>query len=226
MMEEVRQTMGAILSIRESFSIDTLKSMTEAQWTTSPDAILQKSGREVFASFGLPTFGEPSVKELRPQGFLYRLNTSGFYNPITGECNVEADLHLLQIPFVKAHEWTHAQGITDEGDANFLAYWICIMSDDPSYAYSGHLAYWRYLMRDLKKNFPEHYEEVQQKVIVGVRKDLAEIYESINKYPEFMPRFRDQVYNTYLKTQGISDGMASYNRIVIMVVAHKREKRI
>lgn len=226
LMEEVRQTMESLLAMRIEMGVDTTQAISEVYEGTGEDSMLYLAGEEVFAMLGLPLYGDPKVKKLRPNGFLHRINTSGFYNPITGECNLESDLHPLQVPFVAAHEWTHAQAITDEGDANFLGFLICVHSEDAFHKYSGLLTYWRYLLSDLRRNNPDNYELVQNQVNVGIKKDLLEIKESLYKYPEFMPKMRDVVYNSYLKTHGVTDGMASYNRIVTMVITYKRERKI
>lgn len=226
LMEEVRQTMETLLALRIEMKIDTTQAISEVYEGTGEDSLLYLAGKDILFMLGLPIYGDPKVKKLRPDGFLHRFNTSGFYNPITGECNLEADLHPLQVPFVAAHEWTHSQGITDEGDANFLGFLICMNSADPFHRYSGLLTYWRYLLRDLRRNSPENYEMVQGQVKVGIKKDLLEIKESLYKYPEFMPQIRDMVYNSYLTTHGVKDGMESYNRIVTMVITYKRERKI
>jgi len=225
--EEFKSTLQSLAEIRKEIGLDSTQSYIEYSILNLPtDTVILESGTVVFNEFGLDLYGEPRIKMLYPKGFLHRLNTSGFYNPISGECTIEADLHPLQIPFIKAHEWTHAQGITDEGDANFLAYWITVNSSNLTYQYSGHITYWRYLLSEARRRYPDLYASVTSDTPTGVKKDLIEIRESNNKYPEFMPRTRDLVYESYLKSHGISDGMDSYNRFVAMVVSYKREMKI
>lgn len=225
--EEVGHTLSTLLAIRKSMGVDSVFSITEHGMGEILEFDLDTHATYIFEQhFDLKTYGPAKVRPFYPRGLLYRLNTSGFYNPLTGECNYEGAMHMLQEPFVKAHEWCHAQGITDEGDANFLAYWICVESDDDFYKYSAYLVYWRYLMYDVKRNFPELYDKARKELPTGIKKDLVEIRATLNKYPEFMPKTRDMIYDTYLKTHGISEGMESYNRLVRMVVAFKRVKTI
>lgn len=225
--EEVGYTLNTILSLRVEMGIDSISSITESGFDFTEQVDLNSIGAEVISQeFGLLYYGPARVRPFYPKGLLYRLNTSGFYNPITGECNYEEAMHIIQQPFVKAHEWCHAQGITDEGDANFLAYLICLHADDLTSRYSAHVVYWRYLLYDAKRNFPEFYDTARDNIPTGLKKDLVEIRAAMNAYPELMPRTRDFIYDTYLKTHGIDDGMESYNRLVKMVVAYKRAKRI
>lgn len=223
---EMEYTLDQMIFIRHQLKIGDSTTVLMAYLNAAADTILLHSAPEVLEEFGLNHYSNAPVKSFWPVGILHRLNTSGFYNPFTGECYRERDLHPIQIPFIKAHEWCHAQGVTDEGDANFLAYWICVSSGDLLYAYSGYLEYWRYLSAEMRKLDPDAYNFAREGLPYGIRADLLEIRENLLKYPEFMPSVRDAVYDSYLKTHGISEGMASYNRLVNMVVATKRQKRL
>jgi hypothetical protein len=226
LLEEVNNTLEQLIYLRGVLNVSPDNSVSETLTIDGRDSGIIISGKEVFKELNLKVYGRSAVKPLPPDGWLYRWSTSGFYNPYTGECNIESDMHPLQVHFVMAHEWTHAQGITDEGDANFLAYLICIQSIDPYIQYSGHLAYWRYIIRELQKRLPDQYPQVMTAVPVGIKKDLLEIRESLDKYPDFLPALRDAIYDTYLKTHGVSEGLASYNKIVTLVVSYKRARKI
>lgn len=219
-------TLDQMIFIRHQMKIGDSSTVSIAYENAARDTILVHSAPQVLEEFGLKQYSDAPIKSFWPKGILHRLNTSGFYNPFTGECYKERDLHPIQIPFIKAHEWCHAQGVTDEGDANFLAYWICVSSGDLLYAYSGYLEYWRYLSAEIRKLDPDAYNISRENLPFGIKSDLLEIRENLLKYPEFMPDMRDIVYDSYLKSHGITEGMASYNRLVNMVVATKRQKRL
>jgi hypothetical protein len=223
---EMEYTLDQMVFIRQQMKIGDSSAVSAAYESVPKDTILVHSAPQVLEEFGLKQFSDAPVKSFWPEGLLHRLNTSGFYNPFTGECYKERDLHPIQIPFIKAHEWCHAQGVTDEGDANFLAYWICVSSGDLLYAYSGYMEYWRYLSAEIRKLDPDAYNISRENLPFGIKSDLLEIRENLLKYPEFMPDVRDIVYDSYLKSHGITEGMASYNRLVNMVVATKRQKRL
>ena len=175
----------------------------------------------VLKDLGYPSSSRPPLRLLRPKGFLLRISTAGFYLPFTGECNVDPGLHATQIPFVIAHEYAHAFGITDEGSCNFLAYLSCTNSSDPFIQYSGYLNYWRYLASDYRYLNRKDYGTFKKQLPLGIINDLNAINETLNKYPDIFPKIRNAAYDTYLKTQGISEGLESYNRIVMLVKAWK-----
>jgi hypothetical protein len=224
--EELNNTLNAMMYLRQENGVGDSLTIYQALPFFEDDELIYDAAEKLFYELRLNVYGRPGLKKFRPKGTLLRLKTLGFYNPLTGECNIESDLHPIQTWFIKAHEWTHAQGITDEGDANFLAYLITTQSQIPEIVYSGYMEYFRYLLSDLRKMNPELYSKTLEVLPFGVRQELLEIRASLQKYPDFMPKIRDRFYDSYLKINGISEGMDSYNRIVMMVVAYQRSKKI
>lgn len=164
-----------------------------------------------------PIGGKVRGRLLRPKGILLRFSTAGVYFPWTGESNVDAGLHPVQIPFTLAHEFAHGYGFTDEGTCNFLAYLACIQSDNPFFQYSGQLSYWRYLASAYRRFDKENYTKYFEALPKGMIADIYDIDNNSRKYPDILPEIRDVAYDTYLKTQGISEGMKNYSRVVMLV---------
>ena len=51
------------------------------------------------------------------------------------------------------------------------------------------------------------------------------INDNLDKYPDIMPAFRNYAYDQYLKSQGISEGLASYSQIIMLVDAWERKRK-
>ncbi len=128
--------------------------------------------------------------------------------------------------FVLAHEYSHGLGITDEGTCNFLGYLACVRSDDPFIQYAGYLAYFRTLAIHFKRSEPEEYERIRANLPQGMIADLDAINTYMLKYPNFLPEIRDWLYDNFLKVQGVKDGVASYSRIIQMVIAWNRKNSV
>lgn len=172
------------------------------------------------SSFGFKTFARVRVRKII-SGFLLVWRTSGIYLPQTFEGHVDGGLYSLQWPFTAAHEMAHGYGITSEADCNFFAYLTCISMENPRIRYSGLLAYWRYLAIELRQRDKQSYESKREKLSEMVAGDLKEIRRHIDRFPQFMPEYRDKMYNQYLKSHGIADGIKNYNRMVLLIKAHK-----
>ncbi len=169
--------------------------------------------------FGYPIPAKVRGRLLYPKGILLRISTAGVYIPFTGEGHIDPGLHHLQLPFVMAHEMSHAYGIGGEGDCNFLAFLSCIGSKNPYLKYVGYLYYFRYVAPDFRAYRPEEYKEIWASLPEGIKNDLKAIREEMNKYPDILPAVRDAAYNTYLKAQGIDDGIKNYDRVTMLVHA-------
>jgi Zn-dependent protease with chaperone function len=176
----------------------------------------------VLKQHNYPTVGNMRGRLIYPKGFLMRLGASGIYLPWIGEGQVDGALTPAQLPFVMAHELAHGYGFGDEGSCNFWGYLACLASENPMIRYAGKLAYWRYIAADYKYYQPEIYEVFRaENLSRGVFNDLDDMYTNSDKYPPIIP-FQNQAYDTYLKFQGVEEGIESYSRMVLLVRAWKK----
>ncbi len=165
----------------------------------------------------------PHCKEFVPEGFLLRLNTAGFYFPFGSESYVDKALHVTQKPAVIAHELAHGYGVTDEGEANFVGYIISQSSGDPLAQYSSALMLWLYMAGDGRHLDPDFTKSMWDNLSPAVWIDLDERRKLDERFPEFMPRMRDAIYDSYLSMNKVEGGMKSYNRFVKMVLTHEKK---
>ena len=126
------------------------------------------------------------------------------------------------MPFTIAHEMAHGYGHGDEGTCNFLAYLACQRSADPYIRYAGQYSYWRYLRSALRGLDNEAYQKLEAEFPIGIANDLTSLKKSWAEYETFFPDFHDWVYDGYLKSQGVTEGLQSYSRVVMMVEAFER----
>ena len=172
--------------------------------------------------FGYPTPGRVRARLLKPKGILMRISTAGVYLPWVGECHIDAGLHPIQIPNVMAHEFAHGFGITDEGSCNFIALHTCLNSDNLFYKYSAALSYWKTVASNYKSSNPKKYEQFKAEMPKGIWEDIQAINKNIDQYPDIFPVFRDFFYNSFLKSQGISEGLKNYSRVIKLEVAYQK----
>lgn len=175
----------------------------------------------VLSSMGLTIVATPRARLLKPKGSLLVFNTAGIYIPFAGEGHVDAGMLPVQIPFTMAHELAHGYGVTDEGECNFIAYLVCLAASDPQIRFSGLLSYWRYVASDYRRADPEAYKESYETLPELLKTILLEIRENNDRYPEIMPQFRDRVYDSYLKSHGVREGLGSYSTVVRLVRAYR-----
>lgn len=146
---------------------------------------------------------------------------SGVYTFFTGEANVNVNYPEYNHPFSTAHEMAHQRGIAREDEANFVAYLICLESDDPYIRYSGYLTMFEYLSSALGRADRDAQYEIWEILDLNV---ALELY----AYSDFFDKYRDNVAadisgavnNGYLVSQGQTSGTKSYGLVVDLAVAY------
>lgn len=183
---------------------------------TEPDSSALVKLRQYLSFFEYPNSFPPVIHNLKPKGLLLRWNTAGFFNPFTGEGYIDPGLPNIQKPYVIIHELCHAYGITQEGEANFLAYLACKESEDPVTRYSAYLSIYYYIASLARQMDKDYYAEVYETLDENVKQDFNRISECHKAYPSFMPKFRDFLYNSYLNVQGVEGGIKNYSHIIML----------
>ncbi|HEY0613035.1 MAG TPA: DUF3810 family protein [Candidatus Elarobacter sp.] len=126
----------------------------------------------------------------------------GQYSPFSFETLLNASFLSHEVPRALAHEWAHAGGFTDEGDANFIGTLACLRSDDPLIRYSG--AFWTY---------GELPDSERRRLHLDPRV-VADFQASRER---FLRHYRPQLfamqwrfYDRFLRSNGVKGGVASY----------------
>lgn len=146
---------------------------------------------------------------------------SGVYSYYTGEANININFPDYTIPFTAAHELSHQRGIARENEANFMAYLVCMESDDPYIRYSGYINLFEYVFSSLYGADPEAYKAILQNMDNRIRYEMISYSEFFDKYRKSVASTVSNAINdTYLKIQGQTAGTKSYGLVVDMAVAY------
>ncbi len=183
------------------------------------EKLVRANMRENLYLLGLNFTGEPRTKQFYPAGFMRRMGILGIYFPYTGESYIDPTLHPLDKPFTIAHEMAHSYGVTDEGEANFIAWVICANSDDPLLQYSGQLRLLRYQMNDLFRMSREMYGEFLQTLPRGVRNDLISIQQANERIKPYNLEISRKSNDLFLRSQGVKAGINSYQQLPMLAYA-------
>lgn len=162
----------------------------------------------------------PRPKPLIVSEILSYQSLSGVYLPFTIEANYNADMVPYNIPFTACHELSHLRGFMQEEEANFIAFLACTQADRIDFQYSGYLLGWIYGMNALRRADEESWQEVRKELDEAVEADLQANSRFWNAYDGAVAEVSNKVNDTYLKANGQSDGVQSYNRMVDLMVAY------
>ena len=185
---------------------------------------LRKAEEKILDQWGIPVIGRVQVRKLWP-GSLIHFRTSGIYIPHAFEGHIDPGLYWKQWPFTAAHEMAHGYGITDESECNFIAYLACRQSGQWHYVYSAELAYWRYLASYYRKWHPDNWENTYAELNPVLQTDLENISQHIRRYKDWMPNYRDKIYDKYLKSHGVKAGIRSYDLMIVLIAAYNEKEK-
>ncbi|NLK39500.1 MAG: DUF3810 domain-containing protein [Clostridiales bacterium] len=145
---------------------------------------------------------------------------SGVYTYFTGEANINMIFPDYTLPFTAAHELAHQRGIAREDEANFVAFLICIKSEDPYIRYSGYLNLYEYVSSALYHADRELFSSVSSSLSGRARYEMIAYNEFFNKYRDStISTISGAINDTFLKLQG-TPGSKSYGMVVDLAVAY------
>jgi hypothetical protein len=162
----------------------------------------------------------------RPKGALSSLllaysGISGIYVPFTAEPHVNRLLPESEIPFTAAHEMAHHVGFAREDEANFLAWVACRAHPDADFRYSGALRASIYASSTLRRADAAAADRVESERSPAVRRDLAALAAWRDRYRSRAADVQARVNDAYLRSHGQREGIASYGRMVDLLLAER-----
>lgn len=149
---------------------------------------------------------------------------TGVYTFFTGEANINVAFPDYTLPYTAAHELSHQRGIAREDEANFMAFLVCIRSEDAYIRYSAYLNLYEYVAGQLSEVDASRYTATYLLLPMNVRSEMA-------AYAEFYQKYRDSaasdvsetVNDTFLKLHG-TEGTRSYGMVVDLAVAYYKDQ--
>jgi hypothetical protein len=138
----------------------------------------------------------------------------GLTAPAALETLLNPDLTGPERPFTLAHEWAHLAGYAPEADANFVA-WLTTQHAGAPARYSS----WLFLLSEASRQVPGAARRAAlEQLGGGPRRDLADIARRAESRVDVVERLGWRVYDGYLKSQGVREGIVSYSRVVELII--------
>ena len=222
---EMELTQRLASTDRGQISQDTT-ALTELMEYSALEDLVRATMQENLEVLGLSFSGRPRTKQFPPKGFMRRMGILGIYFPYMGESYLDPSLHALEKPFTIAHEMAHSYGVTDEGEANFIAWVICTRSEEPIVRYAAHLLLLRYQLRDYYEMDPDGALCWMENLPRGIVQDLISIRESTEAYPPIWLELSRKSNDLFLKSQGVKAGIKSYQQLPMLASAWRQRMNV
>lgn len=148
------------------------------------------------------------------------LGFTGYYNPFTGEAQVNTTIPIFLQPFVCCHEIAHQIGYAREDEANFVAYLVAKNSTDVSLKYSAYLDLFIYANRALKEYDSSAAKSIRLKLSVGVKNDIDEMKKFNQAHQNQLEPYVSKMYDLFLKTNEQPQGVITYSEVIGWLITY------
>ncbi len=167
-----------------------------------------------------------SVKSVKPSLFSYLgnyLGFQGYYNPFSGEAQVNTTIPQSVEPFVSTHELAHQLGYAKESEANFVGFLACRRHPSVNFKYSVYFDMYHYGIRELFARDSSKAEFYETRLHPAVKKDVEAYIAFYKKYKNPLEPIISWVYNHFLIVNNQPKGNASYNDVVTWLIAYYKK---
>ena len=155
------------------------------------------------------------------------LGFTGYYNPFTGEAQVNTRVPGFILPFTTSHEIAHQLGYAKEEEANFAGYLAATTSTDTLFHYSTYLDLFVYANRQLFFLDSVSAKEFTAQLLPEVKSDIKEWRSFLEKHKNPLEPVIRWAYGNYLRANQQPKGMTSYDEVISDLIAfYKKYGRI
>ena len=189
--------------------------------------ILFKKGKEAYAMTKIeyPFLSYP-ISSVKPSIFSYLgnyLGYTGYYNPFTGEAQVNTTVPIFIQPFTCTHEIGHQLGYAKEMEANFVGYLAASHSPDIAVRYSVYFDLYLYAIRNLYIRDSTMARTYAARLPNISKQDVRELRAFYKKYENTFEPIIRKLYGQYLKANEQPQGILSYDEVLGWVIAYYRK---
>ena len=169
------------------------------------------------------TYASPSIKSSMFYYIDDYLGFGGYYNPFTGEAQVNTTDPVFSQPYTTCHEMAHQLGYAKENEANFVGYLAARSSTDKSFQYSVYFDLYLYAARELYMLDSNLVRPFREQLKPGIRRDYRELQAFNRKFENpFEPIVR-RLYGNYLKANHQPQGIKTYNEVIAWLIAYAKK---
>lgn len=167
-----------------------------------------------------------SVRSIKPSLFSYAgnyLGFQGYYNPFSGEGQVNTTIPRFLEPFVTTHEIAHQLGYGKENEANFVGFLVCKTSSLPVFRYSLYYDMYQYAFIEMYRRDSVKARGLQETLHPQVIKDQQEMISFYKKYKNPVEPLIMWGYGQFLKANNQPAGKRTYNEVVAWLIAYYKK---
>lgn len=182
-----------------------------------------RSYRQLESRFPFLKYREASIKPSLFGKLGNYVGFQGYYNPFTGEAQLNVRVPEVEQPFVLCHELAHQLGYASESEANFVGFLAASNSTDTLMQYSAYLEMFLYAWSRLYYSDSTQARQLLQELHPSVRNDIRIIRDFNRKYQGWLQQMTTWVYDYYLRQNRQAKGIDSYGEVTGWLLAYQKK---
>ncbi len=147
----------------------------------------------------------------------------GYFNPATGEAQVNTTVPKFTQPYTACHEVAHQLGYAKEMEANFVGYLAASVSKDTVFQYSVYTDLFTYANRTLYFADSSSAFYYQRLLLSSVLKDFKERRKFSIEHTSFIEPIFRYAYGLFLKSNQQPNGILSYDEVTGFIIAYYKK---
>lgn len=151
------------------------------------------------------------------------LGFTGYYNPFTGEAQVNTTVPVFVQPFTTCHEMGHQLGYAKENEANFAGFLSARSSADPAFRYSVYFDMYLYSRRYLYNIDSNLLKQYDKRLSQFVKDDYKELRLFWKQHENPVEQLVDIVYGQYLRANQQPSGKLTYSEVIAWLIAYYKK---
>lgn len=180
-----------------------------------------------YSPLALPTltlqYTNPMIKGSQFSSELSHWGYTGYFNPFTGEAQVDTLMPFFLLPYVACHEAAHQLGYASEREASVLGYLASEKSQDPLFRYSSLFDQFLSANNALGNIDSEAAKANFKDCDSLVKKDLLRYRAYVMDKPSILAPVLKIVYHHYLKANNTPSGINSYDEAIGSMIAYHKK---
>jgi len=194
------------------------------------DRQIYRAAEQAYRDLGKsnPAFRVPRPR-VKPALFTPLINfmgVAGYFNPFTGEAQVNYAMPVFVKPFVACHEIAHQAGFGPEDAASFAGFLAGTYSDDRLLQYSVHYTAMKDVLYEISRIDRTVYSELVTRISPEIREDIEIERRYWARYRGPVDAISDFFYDHFLKANNQPKGLRTYNEMIGLLIAHYQKQGI
>jgi hypothetical protein len=184
----------------------------DAIYKTAINAVKKTSEASSFRAYS------PRIKSSLLTPLLNYVGTSGYFNPFTGEAQLNYQMPYFSRPMIACHEMSHQMGFGPEDEASFAGYMVAMQSRDRLLRYSAFSNAVNECMHTLRRRDTLAFKQLRKSISPQVRHDFYRERFYWLSFHGKATMLSGYLYDDYLKINNQPEGLRTYNQMVLLLM--------